>query len=65
MTKNNDIKRNREENFRQERKEPIKDQKEERFTDDIPLDDLKINMKQERKKHKTQDTSQSEKEWES
>jgi len=55
---------NREENFRQERKEPIKNQKEERFTDDIPLEDLKVNMKQERKKDKTQDTSQSEKKWE-
>lgn len=62
MTNNNQ--QNREENFRQERKEPIKNQEEERFTDDIPLEDLKVNMKQERKKDKTQDMSQSEKKWE-
>lgn len=44
--------------FEEERTEldAFEDQK---FADDIPLDDLKIEAEQEKKKHKTQDTSQS------
>lgn len=45
-------------------KEKLENQKEQKFTDDIPLEDLKINMKQEEKKKKSQDTSQSERAYE-
>lgn len=33
---------------------------DQKFVDDIPLEDLKIEQEQEKDKHKTQDTSQSE-----
>lgn len=40
---------------------PIDEFKDQQFTDDIPLEELKIKAKQEKQKEKTQDDSQSEK----
>lgn len=39
---------------------PIDEFKDQQFTDDIPLEELKIKVKQEKDKAKTQDDSQSE-----
>lgn len=58
-----DDKRNQEEDFRHERKQEFKEQKEQKFTDQIPMEDLKVNMKQEKEKKKSQDTSRSERTW--
>lgn len=37
--------------------------KEQQLVDDIPLEDLKIEQEDERKKHKTKDDSQSERKY--
>lgn len=50
---------NKQEDYREEDRTPLDQFKDQQFVDDIPLDDLKIELAQERKKHKTQDESQS------
>jgi len=45
---------------REEGRTPLDHFEDQKFVDDIPLKDLKIETDQERNKHKTQDHSQSE-----
>lgn len=49
-----------ERDHRAEDRTPLDEFDEQKFTDDIPLEDLKIDQKQEDKKEKSQDDSQSE-----
>jgi len=42
-------------------KSPLDKFENQKFADQIPLEDLKIQAEQEKKKEKSQDTSQSEK----
>lgn len=44
----------------EESMEPGKLEEGQEFVDDIPLEDLKLEMEDEKKKHKTKDDSQSE-----
>lgn len=44
----------------EEERSPLDKYKDQQFADDIPLEDLKIEVEQEKEKHKTQSTSQSE-----
>lgn len=46
--------------YREEERTPLDEYKDQKFADDIPLKDLKIETEQEKNKHKTQDDSQSE-----
>ena len=50
---------------REEKRTPLDKYKDQQFVDDIPLEDLKIETKQEKNKHKSQDTSQSEEKYKS
>jgi len=50
---------------REEKRTPLDKYKDQQFVDDIPLEDLKIETEQEKNKHKSQDTSQSEKKYKS
>lgn len=43
-----------------EKRKDMNDSKEQKFVDDIPLEDLKIDMEDEKKKKKTKDSSESE-----
>lgn len=43
-----------------EKRKDMNDSKEQKFVDDIPLEDLKIDMEDEKKKKKTKDDSESE-----
>lgn len=45
----------------EEKRTPLDKYADQKFVDDIPLKELKIETEQEKNKHKTQDTSQSEK----
>lgn len=45
---------------RAEERTPLDKYKDQKFVDDIPLKDLKIETEQEKNKHKTQNNSQSE-----
>lgn len=46
--------------YYEEERTPLDEFENHKFTDSIPLEDLKINMEQEENKHQTQDDSQSE-----
>lgn len=46
--------------YREEKRTPLDKFADQKFVDDIPLQDLKIETEQEKEKHKTQDDSQSE-----
>lgn len=43
-----------------EERTPLDDDTEQKFVDDIPLEDLKIEAEQEKNKKKSQDDSQSD-----
>lgn len=43
-----------------EKHNPLDQFEDQKFVDDIPLEDLKIEAEQEKDKHKTQNKSQSE-----
>ncbi|GIO21486.1 hypothetical protein [Oceanobacillus sp. J11TS1] len=47
-----------------ERRTKLDEQKEQKFVDDIPMEDLKIEARDEKKKTKTKDASQSERKYE-
>ncbi len=49
--------------YREEERTPLDKFQNQKFSDSIPLEDLKINTKQEKFKKKTQDDSQSEKKY--
>lgn len=49
--------------YREEERTPLDEFQNQKFSDSIPLEDLKINIKQEKFKKKTQDDSQSEKKY--
>ena len=49
--------------YREEERTPLDEFQNQKFSDSIPLEDLKINTKQEKLKKKTQDDSQSEKKY--
>lgn len=49
--------------YREEERTPLDEFQNQKFSDSIPLEDLKINTKQEKFKKKTQDDSQSEKKY--
>lgn len=64
MTKSRDEKKlsgktNKKHDAREEERTPLDAFEDQKFVDDIPLEDLKIEAEQEKKKHKTQDDSQS------
>lgn len=66
MTKSRDEKKlsekiNQPNDSREEERTPLDQFEDQKFVDDIPLEDLKIETEQERNKHKTQDRSQSDK----
>lgn len=46
--------------FREEDRTALDEFADQKFADDIPLEDLKIEAEQEEDKHKSQNTSQSE-----
>ena len=46
--------------FREEDRNELDEFVDQKFADDIPLEDLKIDAEQEKNKHKSQNTSQSE-----
>lgn len=46
--------------FREEDRTSLDEFQDQKFADDIPLEDLKIEAEQEEKKKKSQDDSQSE-----
>ncbi|MEI3605986.1 hypothetical protein SPD48_09810 [Pseudogracilibacillus sp. SE30717A] len=46
--------------YHEDERTPLDDFENQKFTDTIPMEDLKINAEQEKKQHKTQDDSQSE-----
>jgi len=46
--------------FREEDRTELDEFTDQKFADDIPLEDLKIEAEQEKNKHKSQNTSQSE-----
>ena len=46
--------------FREEDRNELDEFVDQKFADDIPLEDLKIEAEQEKNKHKSQNTSQSE-----
>jgi len=46
--------------YRAEKRTPLDKFEDQKFVDDIPIQDLKIETEQERDKHKTQNDSQSE-----
>lgn len=55
-----DAKIKRQRDFREEDRTPLDEFADQKFADDIPLEDLKIEAEQEEDKEKSQDTSQSE-----
>lgn len=48
----------------EEERTPLDKYEDQKFVDDIPLEDLKIQAEQEKNKHKTQTDSQSESKYE-
>ncbi|RLL47820.1 hypothetical protein D8M04_00630 [Oceanobacillus piezotolerans] len=46
-----------------EKRTPLDEQENQKFADDIPLEDLKIEQEDEKKKEKTKDDSQSERKY--
>lgn len=50
-------------NYHEEERTPLDEFQNQKFSDSIPLEDLKINTEQEKLKKKTQDDSQSEKKY--
>ena len=56
-------KTNEQNEFREEKHTPLDKYKDQKFADEIPLKDLKIDSELERNKHKTQEDSQSAKEY--
>lgn len=46
--------------YREAKRTPLDKYKDQQFADEIPLEDLKIEVEQEKNKHKTQDDSQSQ-----
>lgn len=65
MKYNKDNKIKKKSNYHDEDRNPLDQDENQKFTDDIPLEDLKINVEQEKNKHKTQDSSQSEEKYKS
>lgn len=64
MTKNKNEKKlsekiNEQNDYREEKRTPLDKYKDQKFADEIPLEDLKIESEQEKNKHKTQEDSQS------
>lgn len=51
--------------YREEERHPLDKFNDQKFADEIPLKDLKIEIEQEKNKHKTQDDSQSENKYKS
>ncbi len=49
--------------WNEERRTKLDEQKEQKFVDDIPMEDLKIESQDEKKKTKTKDDSQSERKY--
>lgn len=49
----------------EEERTPLDEFANQKFADDIPLEDLKIEVEQEENKEKTQNTSQSERKYKS
>ena len=49
--------------WNEERRTKLYEQKEQKFVDDIPMEDLKIESQDEKKKTKTKDDSQSERKY--
>ncbi|MDO6451599.1 hypothetical protein [Oceanobacillus profundus] len=49
--------------WNEERRTKLDEQKEQKFVDDIPMEDLKIESQDEKKKKKTKDDSQSERKY--
>ena len=49
--------------WNEERRTKLDEQKEQKFIDDIPMEDLKIESQDEKKKTKTKDDSQSERKY--
>ena len=49
--------------WNEERRTKLDEQKEQKFVDDIPMEDLKIESKDEKKNTKTKDDSQSERKY--
>lgn len=54
---------NKQNNYREAERTPLDKFKDQKFADDIPLEDLKIEAEQEKNKHKSQDDSQSAKKY--
>lgn len=46
--------------YREEDRSALDQFKDQQFADDIPIEDLKIETEQEKDKHKSQNTSQTE-----
>ena len=46
--------------YREEERTPLDKYEDQKFADEIPLQDLKIETEQEKNKHKSQSDSQSE-----
>lgn len=64
MTNNRDEEKltetiHKQEKSREEKRTTLDQFSDQKFVDDIPLDDLKIELEQEKNKHKTQNESQS------
>jgi len=49
--------------YREEERNPLDKFADQQFVDDIPIEDLKIETEQEKKKHKTQSDSQTERKY--
>ncbi|WP_339230023.1 hypothetical protein NSQ77_07570 [Oceanobacillus sp. FSL K6-2867] len=49
--------------WNEERRTKLDEQEEQKFVDDIPMEDLKIETHDEKKKTKTKDDSQSERKY--
>ena len=49
--------------WNEERRTKLDEQEEQKFVDDIPMEDLKIESQDEKKKTKTKDDSQSERKY--
>lgn len=57
MTKDN--RKHSKDDKQQKERNPLDAHADEMFVDEVPMKDLKIGLKQERNKHKSQDDSQS------
>ncbi|MEC5424551.1 hypothetical protein QGM71_13705 [Virgibacillus sp. C22-A2] len=49
--------------WNEEKRTPLDEMENQKFADDIPMEDLKIEKKEEKKKHKSKDASQSERKY--